>query len=118
MNSLIKSVSLQQFRQMIGLQRSSGSSSINDRRHRNNYNNLNQQSLPPSNIRLINAFKQQENKRLNQQWSQDTNLSQQQIYPGQHSSMMSISSRMFLFVLNYYIKFCCRRCNTDVITNE
>jgi hypothetical protein len=104
---------------MIGLQRSSGSSSINDRRHHNNYNNFNQQSLPTSNIRLINAFKQQENKRLNQQWSQDTNPNQQQqIYPGQHSSMMSISSRMFLFVLNYYIKFCCRRYNTDIINNE
>ncbi|CAF5176242.1 unnamed protein product, partial [Rotaria magnacalcarata] len=107
-NSLIRNVSLQQFRQMIGLQRSAGLTAMNDRKNRYN-NNLNQQtsssssssassssSLPPSNIRLINAFKQKENKRLNHQWSQDSNSNklilqqqQQQIYSRQHSSMPS-----------------------------
>ncbi|CAF0896219.1 unnamed protein product [Adineta steineri] len=98
LNSLVKSVTLQQFRQMIGLQRSTGLTALHDRKNRNN-NNHNQQSLsssssssslPTSNIRLINAFKQQENKKLNQQWSQDTQQ-QQQIYPRQHSSHDTMS---------------------------
>lgn len=114
-NSLIRNVSLQQFRQMIGLQRSSGLTTMNDRKTRNN--NLNQHSvsssssssssssLPASNIRLINAFKQKETKRLNQQWSQDSNsnkmmLQQQQIYPRQHSSMLSrMDHRIFILFL-------------------
>jgi len=45
---------------MIGLQRSSGLTTINDRKNRH-------QSSSSSNIRLINAFKQQENQKLNQQ---------------------------------------------------
>jgi hypothetical protein len=78
-------MSLQQFRQLIGLQRSSGLTAINDRRNRGGGDNLNQQTT--SNIRLINAFKQQENKK---QWSQDINMNnsilQQQIFPRQHLS--------------------------------
>jgi hypothetical protein len=63
---------------MIGLQRSSGLTTINDRKNRHQSS---------SNIRLINAFKQQENQKLNQQ-----------IYPQQ------FSSRMFNFIFNFYTK--------------
>lgn len=106
-NSLIRNVSLQQFRQMIGLQRSSGLTTTNDRKNRNNTNSFTHQisssssssasssssSLPPSNIRLINALKQKENKKLTQQWPHDTNsnkiLLQQQMFSRTHSSMLS-----------------------------
>ncbi|UJR35914.1 hypothetical protein I4U23_028655 [Adineta vaga] len=91
MNPLIKNIPLQQFRQIIGLQRSSGSSTFHERRNR--HNNHNQQSLsssssssslPTTNIRLINGF--------NQQWSQDINSNQQQNHSRQHLSMIPISS--------------------------
>jgi hypothetical protein len=52
-NSLIRNVSLQQFRQMIGLQRSSGLTIMNDRKTRHQQ----------SNSRLTNAFKQQINQK-------------------------------------------------------
>jgi hypothetical protein len=118
-NSMITNMPLQQFRQMIGLQCSSGLTNINDRRissslrtsdNRRLYSstnpNLNQQqplsssssssssSLTTSNIRLVNGFKQQENKK----WSQDA-LLQQTSYPSfhnndrQHSPMLPISPR-------------------------
>jgi hypothetical protein len=56
---------------MIGLQRSSGLTTINDRKHRYH------QSLSSANSRIISAFKQQENKKLYQQ----------QIYSRQYSSI-------------------------------
>jgi hypothetical protein len=59
---------------MIGLQRSSGLTTINDRKNRHQSS---------SNIRLINAFKQQENQKLNQQ---------------------QLSSRMSNFIFNFYTK--------------
>jgi hypothetical protein len=49
-NSSIRNISLQQFRQMIGLQRSSGLTTINDRKIRHQH-------------RLTNAFKQQINQK-------------------------------------------------------
>jgi hypothetical protein len=117
-NSLVTQISLQQFRQMIGLQCSSGLTTINDRRissllrtsdNRRPYssinNNINQtlssssstsssSSLTTSNIRLVNGLKQQR--------SQDT-LLQQQNYSSfqnndrQHSPMLPISPRMLFF---------------------
>ena len=75
---------------MIGLQRSSGLTTDRKSRHNLNYqsssSSSSSSSLPTPNIRLMNTFKQQENKK----WSQDTNsnsiILQQQIYPRQHSS--------------------------------
>jgi hypothetical protein len=90
---------------MIGLQRSSGLSTMHDRKTRNNNHqslssSSSSSSLPPSNIHLINTFKQPENKRFNQQWSQDTTsnniILQQQMYPRQQ---ISISSRMSYLIL-------------------
>jgi hypothetical protein len=109
-NSLITNMSLQQFRQMIGLQCSSGLTTINDRRissllrttdNRRPYSSINthvnqplsssssssSSSLTTSNIRLVNGFKQR---------SQETIL--QQNYPSfsnndrQHSPMLPGSS--------------------------
>jgi hypothetical protein len=110
-------MSLQQFRQMIGLQCSSGLTTINDRRissllrttdNRRPYSSINthvnqplsssssssSSSLTTSNIRLVNGFKQR---------SQETIL--QQNYPSfsnndrQHSPMLPGSSRMILIIL-------------------
>jgi hypothetical protein len=63
---------------MIGLQRSSGLTTINDRKIRH----------PSLNIRLINAFKQQENKKLNQQ----------QIHPRIFHFIFTTNFRFFLFI--------------------
>ncbi len=96
-------MSLQQFRQMIGLQCSSGLTTINDRRllrttdNRRPYSLINNNpplsssssssssSLPTSNIRSVNGFKQQ-------------NYSTFQNTDRQHSPMLPISPRMFILI--------------------
>jgi hypothetical protein len=95
-------MSLQQFRQMIGLQCSSGLITTNDRRslrtsdNRRPYSLINNNqplsssssssssSLPTLNIRPVNGFKQQ-------------NYSSFQNNDRQHSPMLPISPRIFCF---------------------
>ena len=117
-NSLVTHMPLQQFRQMIGLQSSSGFTNPHDRRmpsssrHSDNRrpyptmhnphmqppplsssSSSSSSSIPASNLRLINGPKQQENKK----WSHEALLQQQQqqSYPSmqhidrQHSPMPS-----------------------------
>jgi len=107
-NSLITNIPLQQFRQMIGLQYSSGLPTINDRRissslrtsdTRRPYSSINSNpnqppplsssssssssSLPISNPRLPNGFKQR---------SQDTLF-----FPNNDRQHLPVSSRMYFF---------------------
>jgi hypothetical protein len=117
-NALVTHMPLQQFRQMIGLQSSSGFTNPHDRRmpsssrhsdNRRTYpamhnphmqplplsssSSSSSSSIPASNLRLINGPKQQENKK----WSHEAIL-QQQSYPSmqhidrQHSPMPSRES--------------------------
>jgi hypothetical protein len=108
-------MSLQQFRQMIGLQCSTGLTTINDRRisslrtsdNRRSYssinNNLNQplssssssssSSLTTSNIRLVNGFKQ----RSSHETILQQNYSSFQNNDRLHSPMLPISPRMVFF---------------------
>jgi hypothetical protein len=113
-NSLITNMSLQQFRQMIGLQCSSGLITTNDRRslrtsdNRRPYSLINNNqplsssssssssSLPTLNIRPVNGFKQQ-------------NYSSFQNNDRQHSPMLPISPRIFCFnfikIIFFLLKF-------------
>jgi hypothetical protein len=105
-------MSLQQFRQMIGLQCSTGLTTINDRRisslrtsdnRRSINNNLNQplssssssssSSLTTSNIRLVNGFKQ----RSSHETILQQNYSSFQNNDRLHSPMLPISTRMVFF---------------------
>ena len=109
-NSLITNMPLQQFRQMIGLQCSSGYTAMNDRRissslrtsdNRRPYSSMNppplsssssssSSSLTTSNIRLAKGFQHRsQDAVLQQNYSSFPNTDRQ------HSPMLSITPRMF-----------------------